>query len=94
MAFAVAVLWRVKPGMEKRCEDLLRELQEKTRREPGCVHYYVHRTENPAQFFLYEQYVDSAASAAHHQTEHWRRLVRDEAAGLLEGRDATRYTTI
>lgn len=94
MAFAVGVLWRVKPGMEKRCESILREMQEKTRKEPGCVHYYVHRTDNPAHFFLYEQYVDRAASDAHHQTEHWLRLVRDEAPDLLESRDATRYTTI
>lgn len=94
MAVAVTVLWHAKPGCEQQVEALLRTMQERTRAEPGCRHYYVHRMEEPTRFLLYEQYVSDDAVTAHHATEHYRRLVQGEAPALIESREIIRGETI
>ena len=85
--FAAAVVWHVKLGSEERCEALLLEMQERTWHEPGCLHYQVHRMNDPNRFFVYECYVNRAAHDAHRETEHYLRLVRGEAPALLEERE-------
>jgi quinol monooxygenase YgiN len=90
MAFGVVAIWHPKPGCEERVEQLLREMQRHTLREPGCLEYVLHRVDDPPGFFLYERYTDRAAVEAHHATRHYLELVRGEAPALLAGRDIVR----
>jgi quinol monooxygenase YgiN len=90
MPIGVAVVWRALPGCEREVEELLLELRELTVREPGCRRYWVHRLEAEGQFLLYEQYDDAEAVRAHHATDHYRRLVRGRAPGLIDGRTIVR----
>lgn len=92
--FAVSVVWRPKLGCEQDVEILLRVMQKLTLQEPGCIAYWVHRTEDASAFFLYEQYVDRAAFDLHHETSHYRTLVQGEAPDLIEGREIVRGETI
>ncbi len=39
----LAVTWIAKEGQEERAAALFRELTEKSRQEPGCLLYVVHR---------------------------------------------------
>lgn len=44
--------------------------------EPGCRMFVVHQAQDdPATFFLYEQYDDRAAFEAHQQTAHFKEHV-------------------
>ncbi|HEY4094869.1 MAG TPA: putative quinol monooxygenase [Baekduia sp.] len=83
MAFALMVVWTAKPGHEAEVGELLAELQEHTRTEPGCLEYFAHRTDDPAVFVLYEQFADRAAFDAHRATGHFQRLVEQRGLGLL-----------
>jgi quinol monooxygenase YgiN len=64
--------------------------------EPGCRFYQAQRSEeDPDLFFLYEQYVDEAGYEAHQDSEHFTRLVKEEAIPeLLAERERAFYTTI
>jgi quinol monooxygenase YgiN len=90
MPFGVVAVWHPKAGRELEVEQLLLTMQRHTRDEPGCIQYDVHRCDEPASFFLYEQYTDRAAVDAHHATSHYLELVRGTAPALLEGREIFR----
>jgi autoinducer 2-degrading protein len=97
MALALAVTWRAKPGRENEVAELLKELSRRSQTgEPGCIHFYVHRSnEDPRDFLLYEQYVDDAAFEAHQQTDHFQALVLGRAIPeLLEDRVRRYYSTL
>ena len=63
---------------------------------PGTLFYQPHRsTEDPQLFYLYEQYVDEAGYQAHMDSEHFTRLVKQEAIPqLLESRERGFYVTL
>ena len=63
---------------------------------PGNVFYQAQRSvEDPRLFYLYEQYVDEAGYEAHMESEHFTRLVKQEAIPeLLEDRERAFYETI
>lgn len=62
----------VKPGTEQECVSICREVTEASRKEPGCLLYFIHQSnENPLHFAFYEQYVDQAALDAHRATPHF-----------------------
>ena len=69
----LAVVWVAKPGREEEVADVFRKLEAKSRREPGCLMYAVHRhKDEPAKFFIYEQYRDDAALQAHRDAPHFQ----------------------
>src|ERR671923_2617003 len=96
MAYVVSALWRANEGEEGRIERIVQELTEPSRAEPGNLFYQAHRSpEDPDLFFLYEQYVDEAGYQAHMDSEHFTRLVKQEAIPeLLAARERDFYTTI
>ncbi len=54
------------PGNEGRVADLVREFAALVRAEPGNVAFSpFHKREKPAEFFVYEEYVDAAAFREH-----------------------------
>ena len=96
MAYVVAAKWRAKRGKEDRLAEICAEMTEPSRAEPGNVFYQAHRSlEDPQLFYLYEQYVDEAGYEAHMDTEHFTRLVKQEAIpDLLEAREREFYETV
>jgi quinol monooxygenase YgiN len=93
MAYVVVARWRAKAGGEGRVVAVLDELTGASRAEPGCLGYQPHRSpEDPRDFLIYEQYADEAAFETHSGSEHFTRLVLDEAVpNLLESRDRAFY---
>jgi len=67
-----------------------------SRAEPGCRFYQAQRSEeDPDLFFLYEQYADEAGYEAHMASEHFTRLVKEEAIpNILEAREREFYETL
>ncbi len=81
----VIVHMRAKPGREQELRDELAALVEPTSKEDGFVNYDLHVSiEDPALFFLYENWESGEALDAHFQTPHLVRFVglTDE---LLDG---------
>jgi quinol monooxygenase YgiN len=96
MAYVVSAHWRAKEGKEDRLAELIEELAPPSRAEPGSLFYQAQRSvDDPRLFYLYEQYADEAAYQAHMDSEHFTRLVKEEAIPeLLESRERAFYTTI
>jgi quinol monooxygenase YgiN len=96
MAYVVSAKWRAKAGQEDRLLEVIREMTQPSRAEPGNVFYQAQRSlEDPRLFYLYEQYTDEAGYQAHQDSEHFTRLVKEEAIPeLLEDREREFYETI
>jgi quinol monooxygenase YgiN len=96
MAYVVAALWRAHPGKAERLLEVIQEMTPPSRAEPGCRFYQAQRSEeDPDLFLLYEQYADEAGYQAHMDSEHFTRLVKEEAIpDLLASRERAFYTTI
>ncbi len=96
MAYVVSAKWRAKAGKEERLLEVIREMTPPSRAEPGNRFYQAQRSaEDPNLFFLYEQYADEAGYEAHMASEHFTRLVKEEAIpDLLEDRAREFYETI
>ena len=61
-----AIIYTFSPDDADTAAELLRELRDAARAEPGCVRYDVARSINdPSVFALYEEYVDQAALDTH-----------------------------
>ncbi len=87
MAYTVAATWIAKAGEEDAVAAALGRLVEPSRAEPGMLVYIVHRDpENPRTFFIYEQYADEAAYAAHTESDHFKRDGFGDAIPRLQER--------
>ena len=86
MAYTVSVTWIAKEGEEDAVASALQQLVEPSRAEPGVQVYIPTRDpEDPAKFFIYEQYADEAAYTAHTETEHFKTIgFGDAIPRLLE----------
>ena len=95
MAYVVCAKWTAKEGKEDRLVEIIEEMTPPSRAEPGNLYYQAQRSpENPRLFFLYEQYADEAGYEAHQATEHFTRLVKEEAIPeVLEAREREFYET-
>lgn len=88
----MTVLWKANPGSEEKVAELLRNMVDPTRAEPGCVTYEVARSvDDPTAFLLYEVYRDKEALDAHAASQHFKRLVVEQAMPMLESRIRTFY---
>ncbi len=77
----------IKPGTEAECKELLKAVSEETRKEPGCVQYMAHQSqENPLHFLFYETYRDRAALETHWASPHFLRYVTGGIAHLVATR--------
>ena len=96
MAYVVCAKWTANEGKEDRLAQICEEMSEPSRSEPGNRFYQAHRDpENSRLFFLYEQYEDEAGYEAHMASEHFTRLVKDEAIPeILEAREREFYETL
>lgn len=90
MEKVVVVRWRVQESETARILDLLPELAEKSKSEPGTMAYAIYRSETDSnEFFLIEHYADAAAAESHKQTEHYQRIVASAIRPYLETREVT-----
>ena len=95
MAVVLVARWLAKEGEEERVVAILEQLAPASRAETGCLHYQPCRDrEDPRRFLIFETYADDEALRVHSESEHFQRLVLDEAVPLLEGRDRAFYETI
>jgi quinol monooxygenase YgiN len=68
------VRMRFSPDDRTEIAEILRELTEASRQEPGCVSYIPHWVQGePGTVVIYEQYKDAAAEAAHRQSPHFKK---------------------
>lgn len=75
----------VKAGNEARVREMMLDLTEKVRAEPGNVAFVAYtRAENPRAYFVYEIYADSAAFEAHISAPYGK-VFNDELSTLIEG---------
>ncbi len=85
MGYVLAVEWTAKAGQGDRIAEIQKEFAPLARQEPGCRKFFVSRSDDdPDRFFLYEEYDDEAAFAAHLETPHFERLIRGAALDVLE----------
>jgi quinol monooxygenase YgiN len=96
MAYVVSAKWRAKEGKEDRLLAVIQEMTPPSRAEPGNVFYQAQRSvEDPRLFYLYEQYADESGYHAHMESEHFTRLVKQEAIpDILESREREFYETL
>ena len=96
MAYVVSAGWLAHEGREERVSELIGELGAASRAEPGCLTWLPHRSiAEPRLFWLYEEYADEAAYETHQETEHFTRLVKNEAIPeLLESREREYFLTL
>jgi quinol monooxygenase YgiN len=95
MAVVLVARWLAREGEEERVLAILEELAPASREEPGCRHYQPCRDrEDPRRFLIFEIYDDDEALRVHSESEHFQRLVLDEAVPLLESRDRTFFETV
>jgi quinol monooxygenase YgiN len=95
MSFVLVVRMKAKEGEERRALEVIRELAEATRQEPGCEAYIpCQDPEDPRSFLFFEQYVDRAALEAHGSSEHFQRLAAGQLWDLLDSRERTFFETV
>jgi autoinducer 2-degrading protein len=83
----LSVQFTVKPGTEDQAREIIRIMQEHTRREPGCRQYVGHQsTEDPRQFMFYETYDDKAALDAHWASSYFKEHIQGALDKIIETR--------
>lgn len=77
--------FEVLPGHETKMEQMMAELTQAVRAEPGCLRFVAYRLAHaPRRYHVDEIYADEAAFAAHITSPHARRFnaaIRDMVVG-------------
>ena len=95
MAYVIIATWKARPGSEPIVADILRQLTECSRLEAGCRFYQAQESlDTPGLYVVYEIYDDIAAAEEHTRSDHFRRLVLEQASNLLESRERRTFETI
>ena len=75
--FAITVEFKVKAGKEKDFEEAFKPALEATRKEPGCVAYFLNRDpDHPDTYIMYEQFKSIAALEEHLKSKHTETLLK------------------
>jgi quinol monooxygenase YgiN len=73
LMISFAVKMKFAPEDRAEVTESLRELATASRKEPGCINYIPHHSEDdPDTVFVYEQYRDEAALVEHRASEHFK----------------------
>lgn len=74
--FALLVTFKVKSGNEKKFEEAFAPCLKATRKEPGCVAYYLNRDpDHPDTYVMYESFKGVAGLDAHMKERHTQTLL-------------------
>jgi (4S)-4-hydroxy-5-phosphonooxypentane-2,3-dione isomerase len=91
----ILVYARVKPESVDAFRAASRENASHSAREPGVARFDLLQEEaDPTRFLLIEGYRDPAASAAHKETEHYKRWKGAVEGMMAEPRSSVRYEWI
>src|SRR5580698_1675710 len=83
--FGMTVTFKVKAGEEKAFEEAFRPCGAATRKEAGCLGYYLnHDLDEPTVFMVYERFKNIAALEEHAKTKHVEELLK-KVGPLLDG---------
>ncbi len=83
--FALSVEFTVKKGKEKEFEEAFKPCLEATRKEPGCVAYYLNRDpDHPQVYIMYEQFKSLDAIREHVKAKHTGELF-EKITPLFDG---------
>ena len=81
----LAVTWMAKVGREGEVSALFAKLTEESRKEPGCVAYYLnHDLDEPTVFVVYERFKSVAALEDHAKSRHVEELLK-KIGPMLDG---------
>lgn len=84
---ALLVHMTIKPGTVEECKQHIAGVTAGTRKEPGCVQYTAHQSqENPLHFIFYEVYQDMAALETHWASPHFAQYVTGGIDALVAAR--------
>jgi quinol monooxygenase YgiN len=87
LMLVVVARYVVIEGHESAVERLLRQNAKASRAEPGCLEFSVYEDiDNPRMILLYERYTSEDAFQAHRRTQHFRDIIEQRVAPLLEQR--------
>lgn len=82
----INAILKAKPGKEEALFEVLQEVVEPSRKEPGCLEYILHRSvEDSRTFVFYETWKDIESIEAHIQSSHYKEY-RCKAEDLYETR--------
>lgn len=91
----LAVVWVARAGHQEEVADVFRKLEAKSRQEPGCLMYVVHRhKDEPGKVFIYEQYRDDAALQAHKDSPHFQEYAVKGLDGIADRVMGELYTPL
>ena len=83
----VVARYRAKAGKADTVAEILRKHVEATRAEPGCLQFDACRSlDDPAEFVLYEKYVDEQAFETHRTSAHFTNYILGQVVPMLEDR--------
>lgn len=83
--FGMAVIFKVKAGEEKTFEDAFKPCLAGTRKEPGCLAYYLnHDLDDPNTFVVFERFKKISALEEHAKSAHVAELLK-KIGPLLDG---------
>ena len=83
--FGMAVIFEVKSGSEKAFEEAFKPCLVGTRKEPGCLAYYLnHDVDDPKTYIVFERFKSVAALEAHAKTPHVAELLK-KIGPLIDG---------
>ena len=92
--FALLVTFKVKAGNEKKFEEAFAPCLVATRKEAGCVAYYLNRdTETTSNYVMYEQFKSVAALEAHLKEKHTQTLL-STVVPMCEGDPQIKVMTV
>ncbi len=75
--FALLVTFKVKAGNEKKFEEAFAPALTATRKEPGCIAYYLNRDpDEPTTYIMYESFKGVAGLDAHMKEKHTETLLK------------------
>ena len=91
----LTVTYIILPNREEEAVELFKKIASATRKEPGCRLFLAHQSlADRRRFFLYEQYDDEAAIAAHRATPHFDEYVQRGLFRILETRTPELYALL
>lgn len=91
----VVATWEAREGQAEKVTGILREFLPQAQREAGVKMFLIGRgKENANQFLFYELFADEAAFAAHQASEHFKRLIAEQALPLLAKRERAQYALL
>jgi quinol monooxygenase YgiN len=95
MTFIVIAKWIAAAGEEAAVEETLKRMAEATKREPGCLEYRIHKSnDDPQLFLLYEEYTGREAYEFHLTSPHFQEHGLREGIPRLDRREREFYSLV